>query len=175
MLAEKLKLHIRDVADFPKPGILFKDITPLLKDAQLCSDVADALYEQVKDMGIQAVAGVESRGFLFGLMLANRLNLPFIPIRKAGKLPYKTISQPYDLEYGTATIEMHEDAFEKGSKILVHDDLLATGGTVEAATKLIEKAGGTVCAYSFLVELGFLDGSERLEKYTKHIFSLIKY
>ena len=146
MIQDKLKLEIRDIVDFPKPGIVFKDITPLLKDAALCSEMVDAIIDQLQGIEIDAIAGIESRGFLFGFLLANRLGLPFIPIRKQGKLPFKTVSESYALEYGQATIEIHEDAFEKGSRILVHDDLLATGGTVVAASKLIERLGGEIVA-----------------------------
>ena len=153
MIQDKLKLEIRDIVDFPKPGIVFKDITPLLKDAALCSEMVDAIIDQLQGIDIDAIAGIESRGFLFGFLLANRLGLPFIPIRKQGKLPFKTVSESYALEYGQATIEIHEDAFEKGSRILVHDDLLATGGTVVAASKLIERLGGEIVAYSFIIKL----------------------
>ncbi|UIR57148.1 adenine phosphoribosyltransferase [Sphingobacterium sp. SRCM116780] len=175
MLEEKLKRVIRDVHDFPKPGIVFKDITPLLQDATLCTEMVDAFVEAVKDWDLDAIAGIESRGFLFGMMLANRLQIPFIPIRKQGKLPFHTISESYALEYGQATIEMHEDAFIKGSKILIHDDLLATGGTVVAASKLIEKLGGQVAGYCFVISLDFLHSQGRLTRFSPAIFSLAHY
>ncbi|MBK0382684.1 adenine phosphoribosyltransferase [Pedobacter sp. SD-b] len=175
MLENQIKNAIRDIPDFPKPGIIFKDITPILKDQKLCTDIVDALVKQTQDLDFDAIAGIESRGFLFGLMLANKLNKPFIPIRKAGKLPFKTIQQFYDLEYGTATIEIHEDAFEKGAKILIHDDLLATGGTVVATSQLIEKMEGKIAGYSFLISLDFLNGNERLEKYSENNLSLARY
>jgi adenine phosphoribosyltransferase len=175
MLEEKLKHIIRDVYDFPKPGIVFKDITPLLQDAQLCTEMVDVFVEKLKNCQLDAVAGIESRGFLFGLMLANRLQVPFIPIRKQGKLPFHTISESYALEYGQATIEMHEDAFPKGSKVLIHDDLLATGGTVVAASKLIEKLGGEVAGYCFVISLDFLNSQGRLTRFSPHIFSLAHY
>ena len=175
MIQDKLKLEIRDIVDFPKPGIVFKDITPLLKDAALCSEMVDEIIDQLQGIEIDAIAGIESRGFLFGFLLANRLGLPFIPIRKQGKLPFKTVSESYALEYGQATIEIHEDAFEKGSRILVHDDLLATGGTVVAASKLIERLGGEIVAYSFIISLDFLKAKGRLFPFSDNIFSLVSY
>jgi adenine phosphoribosyltransferase len=175
MIQDKLKLEIRDIVDFPKPGIVFKDITPLLKDAALCSEMVDAIIDQLQGIEIDAIAGIESRGFLFGFLLANRLGLPFIPIRKQGKLPFKTVSESYALEYGQATIEIHEDAFEKGSRILVHDDLLATGGTVVAASKLIERLGGEIVAYSLIISLDFLKAKGRLSRFSDNIFSLVSY
>jgi adenine phosphoribosyltransferase len=175
MLEDQIKKVIRDIPDFPKLGIIFKDITPILKNQKLCSDIVDEFAKQVKDLEFDAVAGIESRGFLFGLMLANKVNKPFIPIRKAGKLPFKTIQQSYDLEYGSAIIEIHEDAFEPGSKILIHDDLLATGGTVEATSLLIQKMKGEIAGYSFLISLDFLNGKERLQKFSKNNFSLVNY
>jgi len=126
-IAQRIVSAIRDVPDFPKPGILFKDITPVLEDPVLCADIIEAFAELFEGLGIQAIAGVESRGFLFGVPLAIRMGVPFITVRKKGKLPYKTVSYSYDLEYGSATIEMHEDSVKKGWKVLVHDDLLATG------------------------------------------------
>lgn len=175
MLEDQIKKVIRDIPDFPKLGIIFKDITPILKNQKLCSDIIDEFAKQVKDLEFDAIAGIESRGFLFGLMLANKVNKPFIPIRKSGKLPFKTIQQSYDLEYGSAIIEIHEDAFEPGSKILIHDDLLATGGTVEATSLLIQKMKGEIAGYSFLISLDFLNGKERLQKFSKNNFSLVNY
>ena len=134
MLANKLHSAIRNIPDFPQPGIMFKDITPLLKDPKLCKEIVEEFVIQMKGMTIDVVAGIESRGFLFGLMLASRLGVPFVPIRKQGKLPYERISEKYKLEYGEAIIEVHADAFENGTKVLIHDDLLATGGTVVAAS-----------------------------------------
>src|SRR5476651_1204813 len=136
MIAQQIKTAIRDIPDFPKPGIIFKDITPILKDPALCGHIVDAFVEQLKNIRIDAVAGIESRGFLFGLTLANKLGVPFVPVRKAGKLPYSIKQKVYELEYGTATIELHTDAFEPGQHVLIHDDLLATGGTVNAASDL---------------------------------------
>lgn len=175
MLSDHIKQIIRDVPDFPKPGIIFKDITPILKDAALCGEITVALAEQLKHIQVDVVAGIESRGFLFGLALAQQLNVPFVPIRKAGKLPYKTVQQSYNLEYGSATLEVHEDAFEPGQRVLIHDDLLATGGTVVAASNLVQKLGASVAAYSFLISLDFLNGKHRLTPYTNSIFALTNY
>ncbi len=175
MLSDKIKQIIRDVPDFPKPGIIFKDITPILKNAELCKEITAALAEQLTELKIDAVAGIESRGFMFGLALAQQLNVPFVPIRKAGKLPYKTIQQCYDLEYGSATLEVHEDAFESGQRVLIHDDLLATGGTVVAASNLVHKLGASVAAYSFLINLDFLNGKHRLSPYADKVFALASY
>ncbi|MFN0293342.1 adenine phosphoribosyltransferase [Pedobacter helvus] len=175
MVSDKIKQIIRDVPDFPKPGIIFKDITPILKNPELCNEIAEALAEQLIDVEIDVVAGIESRGFLFGLALAQQLNVPFVPIRKAGKLPYKTIQQSYDLEYGSATLEVHEDAFDVGQKVLIHDDLLATGGTVVAASALVQKLGAEVAGYSFLINLAFLNGKQRLKAYSDKLFSLADY
>lgn len=175
MLETRIKQTLRDVADFPKPGIIFKDITPVLKNAALCAEITKALAEQLKDVKIDVVAGIESRGFLFGLALAQVLNVPFVPIRKAGKLPYKTIQQSYDLEYGSATLEVHEDAFTAGQNVLIHDDLLATGGTVVAASKLVNQLQANVIAYSFLISLDFLNGKDRLNLFSPNTFSLVSY
>ena len=175
MIEAKIKQTLRDVIDFPKPGIVFKDITPVLKDPQLCREITAALKQQLVGMQIDVVAGIESRGFLFGLALAQALNVPFVPIRKAGKLPYKTIQQSYDLEYGSATLEVHEDAFTAGQNVLIHDDLLATGGTVVAASKLVEQLEAKVVAYSFLISLDFLNGRDRLTAFSTHTFSLASF
>ncbi len=175
MIAEKIKHVIRDVHDFPKPGIVFKDITPILKDALLCKEIVATLLTQLKDVQVDVIAGIESRGFLFGLSLANELGVPFVPIRKKGKLPYKTIQQSYDLEYGSATLEVHEDAFIPGQKVLIHDDLLATGGTVVAASSLVQKLNAEVIAYSFIINLDFLNGKKRLSNFSKQVFSLVNY
>lgn len=174
-MEQKIKSAIRDVLDFPKAGIIFKDITPIFQNSELCVEVIDYLYQSVKHVEIDAVAGIEARGFLFGPQLAIRLGVPFIPVRKAGKLPYKTVQYNYDLEYGSATIEMHEDAIEKGAKVLIHDDLLATGGTADAAAELIKKLHGEVAAFSFMVNLDFLNGKELLAKHSKNIFAAASY
>jgi adenine phosphoribosyltransferase len=175
MISSKIKQTVRDVSDFPKPGIIFKDITPILKDYQLCADITNELAMQVRDLNIDVVAGIESRGFLFGPQLAQLLKVPFVPIRKAGKLPYKTIQESYDLEYGSAVIECHEDALIKGQRVLIHDDLLATGGTVVAATKLIQQLEAELLGYSFIISLDFLNGRERLKPYSEKVFSLASY
>lgn len=175
MIANQLKSVIRDIHDFPKPGIIFKDITPILKDAQLCKEITADIVAHYKNAKIDAVAGIESRGFLFGMMIANALNIPFIPIRKKGKLPAKVVAQSYHLEYGTATIEIHEDAFPEGSNILLHDDLLATGGSAQAACDLIEKIGGKIAGINFLVSLDFLNGMDNLTKFDTDIYSVVHY
>lgn len=174
-LEERIKSVIRDVPDFPKEGIIFKDISTIMLDPILSADIIDHLVEMYKDLGIEAVAGIESRGFLFGYPLAIRLGVPFILIRKQGKLPYKKISHDYELEYGTATIEMHTDAIKPGQKVLIHDDLLATGGSASAAAELIQKCGGEVFGFNFLVSLSFLDGVKKLQKYSKNTINLVSY
>lgn len=175
MLEQRLRDAIRDVPDFPRQGILFKDITPILLDHVLCSDTADALADGVRQMKPDVVIGVESRGFFFGLMMAQRLGVPFVPVRKAGKLPYRTVSHEYELEYGIATVEMHVDAVTPGQRVLIHDDLLATGGTAAAAAELVKKQGGTVAGFSFLVALDFLSGEETLKPYADKVVSLLHY
>ncbi|MFA7421914.1 MAG: adenine phosphoribosyltransferase [Melioribacteraceae bacterium] len=170
MNLEKL---IRDVPNFPKEGIIFKDITTLLKDSAGLNETINALYELAKGKGITKVAGIESRGFILGGALAQKLNAGFVPIRKPKKLPAETISATYELEYGTDKIEIHKDAIVPGDKVLLHDDLLATGGTMEAAVKLIEQLGGEVVQISFIIELDFLKGKEKLAGYDVH--SLIHY
>ncbi len=168
-----LKSTIRDVPDFPKKGIIFKDITTLLKNPEALSFAAEELYNLVKNKKITKVAGIESRGFILGGLLAEKLNAGFVPIRKPGKLPAETLSESYSLEYGTDSIEIHKDAIDPGDVVLLHDDLLATGGTMEAAIKLVEKLGGEVAQISFLIELKFLNGREKLKNYEVH--SLIQY
>ncbi|MEQ8470511.1 MAG: adenine phosphoribosyltransferase [Marinoscillum sp.] len=173
MISDKLSKTIRDVPDFPKPGILFKDITPVLADPSLSAEVSSEFFNYWKDRGVEAVVGIESRGFIYGLQLAQQLGVPFIPVRKAGKLPFKTIKHSYDLEYGSAEIEIHTDAISAGQKVLIHDDLLATGGTAKAAAELIGKIGGEVVGFSFLVELSFLNGSKALNGAEVH--SLVSF
>lgn len=157
-----LKDNIRNIPDFPKSGIQFKDITPLLKNADTLELTSQVLARPFRNMDIDYVVGLESRGFLFGTNLAQDLHAGFIPIRKPGKLPAQTISATYALEYGEDQIEMHQDAFEEGARILIHDDLIATGGSAKAATKLVKKLGGEVIGYSFIVELSALKGSDQL-------------
>ncbi|MDG2152886.1 MAG: adenine phosphoribosyltransferase [Crocinitomicaceae bacterium] len=174
-LEENLKSVIRDVPDFPKPGILFKDISTIMLDAKLSKEVLAHLKELYQAESIDAVAGIESRGFLFGYPLAMELGVPFILIRKKGKLPYKKRSHSYELEYGSAVIEMHEDAVKKGQKVLIHDDLLATGGSASAAAELIKKCGGSVFGFNFLVALDFLKGDQKLKNYSSNIINLVRY
>jgi adenine phosphoribosyltransferase len=154
---------------------LFKDITPLLKDTSLCTEVIEEFVSRLEGIQVDVVAGIESRGFLFGLMLANRLGVPFVPVRKKGKLPFKTVEEPCELEYGSAILEMHTDAILAGQKVLIHDDLLATGGTVGAATRLVQKLNGEVAGYAFIISLDFLNAREKLQKVSLNIISLVSY
>ncbi len=170
---EKIKSMIRNVPDFPKKGIMFRDITTALKDAQTLKLTVDEIYEQFKDEKIDYVAGIESRGFIYGMPLAYKLNCGFIPIRKPKKLPCEVISQEYELEYGTDKIEIHKDALKKGDRVLIVDDLLATGGTAQAAIKLVSQVAEPV-GIAFVIELEDLDGREKLPKDIK-IVSLVKY
>jgi adenine phosphoribosyltransferase len=175
MIQQQIKDAIRDIHDFPKPGIVFKDITPILKDPVLCDRISMAFVEKFKDAKIDCIAGVESRGFLFGLTLATKLGVPFIPVRKAGKLPHTVNQKVYELEYGTATIEIHTDAFKPGDRILIHDDLLATGGTVTAASELIQEMGGIIAGFSFVVGLSFLKGVQKISPINDNIVILANY
>lgn len=168
-----LRQHIRDIPDFPKQGILFKDITTLLSNRYAFKAALDALAQKYKNKKIDLVVAVEARGFILGGALAHKIGAGFIPVRKKGKLPWKTSSVTYDLEYGTDTLEMHHDAIKPGDKVLIVDDLLATGGTVKAVTDLVKKLQGKISGIAFLIELGFLKGREKLKEYP--IFSLIKY
>ncbi|NOX19278.1 MAG: adenine phosphoribosyltransferase [Chlorobi bacterium] len=168
-----LKDLIRDVKDFPIEGIVFKDITTLLKNPEGFNETLDNLYNISKDKGITKVVGIESRGFIFGGALASKLNAGFVPIRKPGKLPAETVEEEYELEYGTDKMEIHKDAIEPGDKILLHDDLLATGGTMKAACNLVEKLGGKIVQISFVIDLTFLNGKDLLKGYEIH--SLIEY
>ncbi len=174
-ITDKIKTAIRDVPDFPKPGILFKDITPILQDSALCREITLELASQLKGTRIDAIAAVESRGFLFGMLLAAELKVPFIPVRKSGKLPYKTIGYEYKLEYGSAKVEIHTDAIKPGWNVLIHDDLLATGGTAAAAAELVKLSGGVVSGFSFLVGLGFLNGRDVLKGYSNNVWELVDY
>ena len=174
-LEERINKAIRNVPNFPKEGINFKDITPIMLDSVLSNDMLDHLYDTYKNQNIEAVAGIESRGFLFGYPLAMRLGVPFILIRKKGKLPYDKISHDYDLEYGSATIEIHTDALSIGQRVLIHDDLLATGGSAEAAGNLINKCGAEVVGFNFLVSLDFLNGEEKLRTFSDNIINLVRY
>ena len=161
-LEGKIKLLLRDVPDFPKPGVIFKDITPLLANPAARKEVVHAIVEHFRPVRPDAIAAVEARGFIFGVLLAEGLEIPFVPVRKAGKLPFRKIRQEYLLEYGKAEIEMHEDAFKPGTRVIIHDDLLATGGTATAAGKMVQQLGGIVAGYSFIINLSFLPGERKL-------------
>ena len=173
-VADRLNASIRDVPDFPQPGILFKDITPVFLDWQLCSDIADELISRLATKP-DAICVVESRGFFIGMLLANKLHIPLIPVRKKGKLPAETRAFTYTLEYGTATLEIHKGVIQKGWNVLIHDDVLATGGTAVAAAELVREEGGTIAGFAFIVELSFLHGKEKIASYTPQIESVISY
>ena len=168
-----LKKAIRNIPDFPKPGILFRDITTLLKDRQAFKTAIDALAEKFKNKKIDAVVAVEARGFILGGAIAHKLGAGFVPVRKKGKLPWKTNSVTYDLEYGTDTLEIHHDAIKPGDKVLIVDDLLATGGTVKAVTDLVSGSGGKIAGIAFMIELTDLKGIEKLKGHP--VYSLIKF
>jgi adenine phosphoribosyltransferase len=175
LLTARLEAAVRAVPDFPKPGILFRDITPVLEDPMLCRAVVEGFREGLSAIPVDAIAGIESRGFLFGMPLALAMGIPFVTVRKKGKLPWRTVSHKYDLEYGSAEVEMHVDSVQPGMRVLVHDDLLATGGTAAAAAELVRMQGGTVAGFSFLIELSFLNGVERLKPYNAEIIRLLTY
>ena len=174
-IEERIKGTIRDVPDFPKPGILFRDITPILADPLLCEEIEEEFLIKFDEMDIDAIVGIESRGFLFGMSLAKQLSVPFVPVRKKGKLPHKTVAYEYQLEYGASIIEMHTDAITKGMRVLIHDDLLATGGTAAASAELIKMLDANVAGFAFIVELDFLNGRKLLEKHKAEIISLAHY
>lgn len=163
--AEEIRRAIRNVPDFPKPGIQFKDITPVLADARLFTGTIELLADNFRPGTVDAVVGIDARGFIFAAAVATRLRAGFVPIRKKGKLPYQTIEQEYALEYGTATVAIHVDALRPGNRVLLVDDLLATGGTAAAAAQLVERLGAQILEISFLIELSFLGGRERLKGY----------
>ena len=169
-----VKSKIRSVNDFPKEGIIFRDITTALKEPDVLKEMIDYLCDQFKDVKIDYIAGIESRGFIFGMPMAYKLNAGFVPIRKPNKLPAETLSQEYQLEYGTDKIEIHTDAIKEGDNVLIVDDLLATGGTAEAACKLIKKTGGNLVGIAFLIELEDLKGRDKFDKDLK-IVSMLKY
>lgn len=171
--AEELKAIIRNVPDFPKPGIVFRDITTLLSDAGAFRDVVRALADRYRGADIDAVVGVEARGFIVGGAVAYELGCAFVPVRKPGKLPWQALREEYELEYGTDAVEMHEDALASGSRVVVIDDLLATGGTALATARLAERAGAVVEEIAFMIELSFLDGRSKLSDY--RVFSLVQY
>lgn len=174
-LETSLRAAIRDIPDFPKPGILFRDITPVMEDPALSRRVVERFAEAHGAQRVDAIAGIESRGFLFGMPLALALGVPFVTVRKKGKLPYRTVGYKYDLEYGSAEIEMHVEVVRPGMRVLVHDDLLATGGTAAATAELIKMQGGVLAGFSFLVELSSLGGVDRLKPYGADILRLVTY
>jgi adenine phosphoribosyltransferase len=168
-----LEQFIRDIPDFPKKGIIFKDITPLLGNAPALAEAVRQLAKPFEQSGVEKVVGIESRGFIFGSLVAQHLGAGFVPIRKPGKLPYKTIKASYELEYGKDTIEMHEDAIAPGQKVLLVDDLIATGGTAAAACQLVTQVGGKIVGTAFVIELSFLHGRDKLAQWGVH--SLMKF
>lgn len=168
-----LQDHIRNVSDFPKKGIMFRDITTLLKDKDAFQETGMRLFSRFSHLPVDKVVGIESRGFIYGALLAEKFEAGFVPVRKPKKLPAETISEGYALEYGTDTLEIHKDAIQPGEKVLIHDDLLATGGTAEAVVKMVEKLGGEIMGILFLVELTFLKGRDKLKNYK--VESLVKY
>lgn len=169
----KLEAYIRDIPDFPRPGIVYKDITPLLREPEAMREGVKRFLNKLESAEIDKVVGIESRGFFFATLLAEKLNAGFVPIRKPGKLPYKTFRESYSLEYGKDTLEIHQDAIAPGEKVLIHDDVLATGGTAAAACKLIEKMGGEIVQCNFLMDLAFLKGKDKLLPYK--VVSLFTY
>lgn len=168
-----LQEYIRDIPDFPKPGIVYKDITPLLQEPEAMREGVRRFLKELGAVQIDKVVGIESRGFFFATLLADKLNAGFVPVRKPGKLPYDTVKESYSLEYGQDTLEIHSDAIKKGEKVLLHDDVLATGGTAAAAVKLIEKLGGEIVQCNFLMDLAFLNGKEKLKPHK--VVSLFTY
>ncbi len=172
-MSDNLRKYIRSIKDFPKKGVMFRDITTLLSQPEAVKETLDIMYEYAKGLNVSKVVGIEARGFIFGALLAEKLGVGFVPIRKPGKLPAETESTTYALEYGTDTIEIHKDAVKVGERVLLHDDLLATGGTAQAAASLIEKIGGEVAQISFIIELTFLKGREKLKNYD--VKTLIEY
>ncbi len=169
----EIKKYIRDIQDFPKKGIVFKDISPLLANPEATKNCLKILVKSLKNQKIDKVIGIESRGFLFGMLLAQELNAGFVLVRKPNKLPFDTISASYQLEYGSDTLQIHTDAIQKGEKVLIHDDVLATGGTAKAVCKLVEKLGGDVVQLNFLMEISFLNGREHFPNHD--VFSAISY
>ena len=170
---DNLKALIRDIPDFPKEGIMFRDITTLLKDAQGLKEIIDIFSDRYRDKGIKYILGADARGFIFGAAIAYNIGAGFVPIRKKGKLPYKTLSASYELEYGSNEVEMHIDAIENGDKVVIVDDLLATGGTAKAMLDLVKKLGGDIEEFAFMIELDDLNGRDKLQG--ENVFSIIKY
>ncbi|TVR76724.1 MAG: adenine phosphoribosyltransferase [Chitinophagaceae bacterium] len=174
MISEIIKKNVREIQDFPKPGINFIDITPLLANASLVKKTLDAFINQIGD-DIDVICAVESRGFYWGLLIAQELNIPFVPVRKKGKLPGDTIAHSYDLEYGSSTIEIQRGTLQAGQRVHIHDDLLATGGTVHAVAHLLQSQKVHIQGFSFLISLNFLSGAEKIKPFSKNIISLAEY
>ncbi len=173
MTTDELKSKIRNVPDFPIKGVMFRDVTTLVKDKSAFKFVVDQLYERYKDMKIDQVIGIESRGFIFGGALAHRLGSGFVPARKLGKLPAQTIEESYELEYGRTSLQLHTDAVKKGDRVIILDDLLATGGTLRATAKMVERLGGTIIEIAVVIELSFLNGRDKLRNY--NLYSMVVY
>jgi len=175
MIENKIKSVIQSIPDFPKVGIDYKDIMPIFEDANLCSEITTAFCDQLKKLNPKVIVGIESRGFLFGMLIANKLGIPFVPIRKKGKLPGKTLTLSYDLEYGSAAIEVQASASLANKRVVIHDDLLATGGTVDAVGKLMHQMNAEVIAFAFLINLNLIDYQEKLKPYSDNFITLVNY
>lgn len=175
MIENKIKSVIQSIPDFPKVGIDYKDIMPIFEDANLCSEITTAFCDQLKKLNPEVIVGIESRGFLFGMLIANKLGIPFVPIRKKGKLPGKTLTLSYDLEYGSAAIEVQASASLANKRVVIHDDLLATGGTVDAVGKLMHQMNADVIAFAFLINLNLIDYQEKLKPYSDNFITLVNY
>jgi adenine phosphoribosyltransferase len=175
MIENKIKSVIQSIPDFPKAGIDYKDIMPIFEDANLCTEITTAFCDQLKKLNPEVIVGIESRGFLFGMLIANKLGIPFVPIRKKGKLPGKTLTLSYDLEYGSAAIEVQASASLANKRVVIHDDLLATGGTVDAVGKLMHQMNAEVIAFAFLINLNLIDYQEKLKPYSDNFITLVNY
>ncbi len=175
MIENKIKSVIQSISDFPKAGIDYKDIMPIFEDANLCTEITLAFCDQLKKINPEVIVGIESRGFLFGMLIANKLGIPFVPIRKKGKLPGKTFTVSYDLEYGSAAIEVQASASLANKRVVIHDDLLATGGTVDAVGKLMHQMNAEVVAFAFLINLNLIDYQEKLKPYSNNFITLVNY
>jgi adenine phosphoribosyltransferase len=175
MISDKIKKIVRNVPDFPKDGIMFKDITPILQEVELCKEITKEFSLRLAELKPDIIVGVESRGFLFGMLIAQEMGIPFVPIRKKGKLPADCYSIEYDLEYGMASIEIHKDAIAAGKRVVIHDDLLATGGTVMASAELVKLSEGNLVGFSFIIGLDFLGAEEKLRGYSSNIITLANY
>ncbi len=174
-ISDKIKNTVRNVPDFPKAGINFKDISPVVENPSLSKEIVMEFANQLRDKNIDAIVGVESRGFIYGMPLALELNVPFVLVRKVGKLPFDTIKYSYDLEYGSSTVEMHVDSIKPDWNVFIHDDLLATGGTAIAAAELVKQQGGNIAGFGFIIELSFLNGAKKLKYLSDNIINLATY